>query len=635
MRFILLIIFMLSGLGQHLFGQQTIELSDATSVISIGKQTDILQDKTRSLSFSEILQPSRQSQFKRSQEKTPNIGNTSAVIWIRFSLLNQTGGQWYLKIGNPYLDTVEIFIQHGNGYIQKLTGKNISYKKREVKSSNLIIPLSLNKGEVTAVYLRIKHQVVFVPLQVGKLQPLLETESKYNMFFGIYFGFVIFILVLNLLLYIPFKHPDLLYYIGWVLCFGIFIAVQKGYIIQILPESMVWLSKYTSLSMYFGTFFGVYFANRFLKTKEHAPTFYYISYVILGVVTIAIIFFLNGRQALAALLLEMVSAAFSILVLYNCIVIFRKGFMPARYFFIAFSFSLSLIFIFVLQSTKTIESTWISQNSLVIGSLWEMVFLSLANIDKIRVLRQEKLDAERERAKLVGEQNILLEQKVKERTLQLEGEKQKSDDLLLNILPNEVAEELKLTGSAEARQFDNVTVFFSDIKDFTQLSEKMTPTELVHQLNFYFGTFDNIITKFNIERIKTIGDSYMCVAGLPLPSATHAEDILNAAMEIQQFVEDLSEKRIAAGKEPLQMRIGIHSGPVVAGIVGVKKYAYDIWGDTVNTASRMESSGVPGKVNISETTYELIKDKFVCTPRGKVMAKHKGEMDMYLVEYKI
>lgn len=214
-------------------------------------------------------------------------------------------------------------------------------------------------------------------------------------------------------------------------------------------------------------------------------------------------------------------------------------------------------------------------------------------------------------------------------------EKKKSDDLLLNILPPEVAEELKSKGSADAKQFENVTVLFTDFENFTQISEQMSPIELVKTLNTFFEAFDNIITRLDIEKIKTIGDSYMCVGGLPIPTLTHAEDVVQAAIEMQQFVSQYAKEQEAQGKKPLLIRIGINSGPVIAGIVGNKKYAYDIWGDTVNTASRMENSGSVGKINISGSTYELIKEKFICTPRGKIAAKNKGQLDMYFVEGRI
>jgi adenylate cyclase len=210
-------------------------------------------------------------------------------------------------------------------------------------------------------------------------------------------------------------------------------------------------------------------------------------------------------------------------------------------------------------------------------------------------------------------------------------QKKRSDELLLNILPHEVAEELKAKGSADAQLIDEVTVLFTDFKGFTQLSEKLSPKELVAEINECFSAFDYIMEKFGVEKIKTIGDAYMAAGGLPTANTTHAEDVVKAALAIQTFMQEHNAKKIAANELYFEIRIGVHTGPVVAGIVGVKKFAYDIWGDTVNTASRMESSGEVGKVNISGTTYELVKDKFNCEHRGKVQAKGKGEIDMYFV----
>lgn len=213
--------------------------------------------------------------------------------------------------------------------------------------------------------------------------------------------------------------------------------------------------------------------------------------------------------------------------------------------------------------------------------------------------------------------------------------KQRSDELLLNILPEETAEELKETGTAKTRSFESVTVLFTDFKNFTIASEKLTPEELVAEINHCYSAFDRIVEKYGIEKIKTIGDSYMCAGGLPVSNTTHPYDVVFAGLEMIDFIEENKQERISKGQPYFELRLGIHSGPVVAGIVGIKKFAYDIWGDTVNTASRMESSGGVGKVNISGTTYEIVKEKFICSYRGKIEAKNKGSIDMYFVEGKI
>jgi class 3 adenylate cyclase len=245
-------------------------------------------------------------------------------------------------------------------------------------------------------------------------------------------------------------------------------------------------------------------------------------------------------------------------------------------------------------------------------------------------------------------------------------EKERSEELLLNILPARVADELKERGEAEPRLIDQATVLFTDFKGFTALSERLSPKELVKDLNECFSAFDRICERHGIEKIKTIGDAYMAAGGLPTPNTTHATDVIKAALEMRDFIAVGKVRKMALGLPYFEVRIGVHSGPVVAGIVGLKKFQYDIWGDTVNTASRMESSGEVGQVNISEATYRLVKEvngegqmanggtetepqahspftsryrsgshspAFTFTPRGKVQAKGKGEMAMWYAEW--
>ena len=215
---------------------------------------------------------------------------------------------------------------------------------------------------------------------------------------------------------------------------------------------------------------------------------------------------------------------------------------------------------------------------------------------------------------------------------ELEREKQKSEKLILNILPEKIAHELKLRGEATATEFESVTVLFADFKDFTTMIQKMEPDALVAEIHHCFSAFDAIIDTYGMEKIKTIGDAYLAVSGLPTPSHRHARLAVQAALDIRDFMETYRAERQQANRVFFQSRIGLHSGSVIAGIVGRKKFQYDIWGDTVNTASRVESASEPGKINISSSTYQLVQNEFICSSRGKINTKGKGEIDMYFVE---
>ena len=212
----------------------------------------------------------------------------------------------------------------------------------------------------------------------------------------------------------------------------------------------------------------------------------------------------------------------------------------------------------------------------------------------------------------------------------IENERQRSDELLLNILPVAISEELKTQGKAKARRYETASVMFTDFKSFTKISEQLTPEQLVHELDSYFKAFDFIISQYGLEKIKTIGDAYMCASGLSDRASTPL-NMVRAALEIQEYLSDIKQEKIRTGEPYFEARIGINTGQVVAGVVGVKKFAYDVFGDTVNIAARMQETCESGCVNISESTFKEIRYNFECRYRGKLHAKNKGEIEMYYV----
>lgn len=260
-----------------------------------------------------------------------------------------------------------------------------------------------------------------------------------------------------------------------------------------------------------------------------------------------------------------------------------------------------------------------NQKNFKIGLMLVFTMLTVALAGLFLLVRSSK--------KLTQSNKIISQQKI-----EVEKQRNRSDDLLLNILPENIADELKQNGLVVPKYYPNVTVLFADFKNFTGISAKLTPEQLVNEIDYYFQNLDLLMEKYGIEKIKTIGDAYMCVSGLNSDAGTHAKTMVRLALDIQKFMEEDKATRKREKRQIWELRIGINSGSVVGGVVGSKKFAFDIWGDTVNVASRMESNGEVGKVNISQDVYLQIKDEFLCTHRGRIPIKNKDEVDMYFVE---
>ena len=271
-------------------------------------------------------------------------------------------------------------------------------------------------------------------------------------------------------------------------------------------------------------------------------------------------------------------------------------------------------------------SWWFISAASIVASI--MIFL--ITYSRVTMARRQRKVLERkvrERTSEVEQQKSVLED---QKNL-IEAEKNKEEELLLNVLPRETAKELMSTGKSTPKHYEVATVMFADFKNFTKITENLGPKELVAELDDSFAKFDDIVGRFNVEKIKTSGDAYMCVGGVPIKNRTNAVDCVLTAFYFQKYMEEKRNIREGTGKPQWNLRIGLHTGELVAGVVGKKKFLYDVWGDTVNTAARIETSSDPGRVNISGTTYKYIKDYFVCEYRGKLPVKNKGAIDMYYV----
>lgn len=272
--------------------------------------------------------------------------------------------------------------------------------------------------------------------------------------------------------------------------------------------------------------------------------------------------------------------------------------------------------------------TWWFRFLVFVAAIGLIIYIVRRRVNLIKAQKRRLEVLVAKRTKEVERQKT----KIEDQKTALEEEKEKAESLLLNILPAETVEELKAKGKATARSYRRATVMFTDFKGFTSIAEQFTPTELVSELDSHFVVYDEIIEKHGVEKIKTMGDAYMAAGGVPIRNKSNPIDTVLAGLKIQQYMQRLKVARAQDGKESWELRIGIHTGEIIAGVIGTKRFAYDIWGDTVNVANRMETSGEAGKVNVSGETYNFIEPLFECTYRGKVGAKNKGEIDMYFVD---
>ncbi len=574
-------------------------------------------------------------------------------LWARFELPSVGEPRQVLLDTSPWETVDYYFVRDGRVVDHQRTGIFVPLADRATRVTMTgqflhggFVALELQPGTRAIVYARLASNQRFGPIRWLKFYlwdtaQVLKGERRDRTFQCIYLGVLLVLIIYNLALFIIIRERSHLYYVLMVVGGGFIWGALFG-----LTDEF--LSPHWSEAEIYGTWIGAFgsgwagcqFVRRYLGTDRILPRDDALLRG-LGVanLVLAAAFFLlpllKGRFAPGGPVMFGAAALwFAVLILILLVVVVRavaRGHPPARFFLGAVLVSCVGSLVTGAALLQLLPSTEITLQAGQIGTCITGIVLSLGLGFRMQRLRTEAADRqlahEREKLDLVEEHNRGLETKVRERTAELAAAREKSDSLLANILPQAIIEELTAKGETEPRRHEEVSMLFTDFSGFTQTVATIPPKRLVQELDEIFRGFDDIVAAHGLEKIKTIGDAYMTASGLPLPAADHAVRSVRAALALTRFIE--TRNTTAAMKWGL--RVGIHSGAVVAGIVGKHKYAYDVWGDTVNIASRLESASEPGRVNISAYTYELVRDRFVCEYRGKLAAKGKGAIDMYFV----
>ena len=515
-----------------------------------------------------------------------------------------------------------------------------------------LVALELPANAQVTVFARLSTDNRFVPItglrfSLWDANQVLEGELRDRYAQGIFFGVMLILLVYNFALFcLNARELSYLYYVVAILLTAMLWGILYGLTQEFLwPEHPAWdfYALWITIPIAIGSF--VQFVRHYLNTQSYFPR----SDTALkwaGVVGLMLLpiywlpFAANHPLSFFLILMGMalVSSIAIALILWVTILALIKHHPLARLFFAAMFCSAVGFFVTVSAWFELLPEVEWNLNASQIGSVLTGTLLSMGLGFRMKQLNSELADKqiederlraehEREKRELIEAQSRGLEAKILKRTFELAATQEKSDALLANILPQAIIEELKAKGHSEPRRFEEASILFTDFSGFTQAVSTIPPKRLVQELDEIFRGFDDIMVAHGLEKIKTIGDAYMAAGGLPVAAENHALRCVRAGLALTQFIE--TRNQTAAMKWGL--RVGVHSGAVVAGIVGKNKYAYDVWGDTVNIASRLESAGEVNKVNISAYTFELVQAFFECEYRGKLAAKGKGEIDMYFV----
>ncbi len=634
-----------------------IVLQDPKSQMTV-TNVKLFEDLGGKTTIEGVLRGSEESKFRYVDAAGHPIHPGVENFWLRFEVRNETGSDQDYIFDFKRWSHVEFFTIGKDGSTQRqITGNYLPWNQRDypVSDQNWILRnLKAGTVEQFAVHLNIHRTSNAVPSNFSfKVIPLpvaLGEQSQVNAIVFLFLGIYLVMFLYNLFVFISTRDLNYVFYLMVVLAFALFTLNGSGHLFSILsgweslPEHR---GVFNSLNVMLVGIGSILFVSRFLNLKVRYPNWSRIfKYTLAAVIVVPF-----TRLAVGFEMSEMLSALVSLFFISAVVTVIIKScldrFPSAYYLILGVSISAVGSFVSIFADVGMIEINSFSEiYALSLGSGIEMVLFSFALANKIKVLRKENASKQEklieqfeENERLQTGINLDLEQKVADRTSEImnqkeiiELEKEKSEKLLLNILPKFTAEELKMYGRAMPRYHENATVLFTDFQGFTRMSRLMTAEAIHSRLDYCFQGFDHLCEEFEVEKIKTIGDSYMCVSGVPEDDPDHAVKMVMVGLRIRDFIRDWNVENERQGKLKWEVRIGIHSGPLISGVIGNKKLSFDIWGNTVNLASRMEKFGEVGKVNVSQATFEITRGKFRFSLREGVPPNWEGNMEMYFAE---
>jgi class 3 adenylate cyclase len=630
------------------YSQTTIVLEDSVESIKIGKSLSYSEDSEGGIPESEILNGSRDHLFIPSEKDALNFGVTAAVVWVKFSVINaQKSPEKILRIQNGLLDNVRLYSRDSSGqWFFQEGGDQFPFRQREIKDHNIAFYINLEPQLQQDFYMRFQTTgSLQIPLEIHTIADYQKTVQISEWSFGLFTGAMFIMILYNLFLFFGLKDYS---YLAYSLFMIVNLALMNSYSGHNFQYFLGDYPKFAALSipllMALIPFTVSLFSLSFLGPKNIYPSLRGMLYGILGIsLLVALVVFVIPVRISTSLA--------GVLIVFTLVIAITagisgwvRGYAGARFYVVAWLLLILSGLITAFRNFGILDHNYFTVHGTRIATILEVLLLSFSLASRYRQFRKEKEAAQEQIIAMQQQANIELEKKVKQRTIELsesneklssslnelEIAKAKSEDLLLNVLPQEIIVELKEKGKTTPRHYPLATVLFTDIKNFTQWAEHMRPEQIVEVLNELFLAFDDICRKHRLEKIKTLGDGYMAVGGLPVKNSTNPADAVRAGLEMQKWLQNWNTK-MGAQDRKWEIRVGINSGPVIAGVIGKHKFAYDIWGDAVNIASRMESSGRVGMVNISENTFQYIKDDFECGHLGKVDVKNKGKLDIYHV----